>query len=169
MARSFSTLWVWTFSVLFQILLAFWSVEFQRATIALLSTKEIWQAPLMVWITKKKSGMILMPIEQGQVGQYMWIVERMRYPTNQLTEQLTDTASYRGALSHLKITCMLLVWQWKQQETWCIFFCIFQPKEQSCIACQFQTPQDNWMRFAAFNWKFALVSESHRFFNELNY
>ena len=52
-----------------------------------------------------------MPIEQGHVGQYVWLVERMRYPTNQPTDQLTDTASYRGALSHLKITCMLLVWQ----------------------------------------------------------
>ena len=32
----------------------------------------------------------------------LWIVERMRYPTNQPTDQPTDTASYRGALSHLK-------------------------------------------------------------------
>ena len=52
-----------------------------------------------------------MSIEQGQVGQYMWIVEQTRNPTNQPTDQLTDTVSYRGALSHLKITCMLLVWQ----------------------------------------------------------
>ena len=52
-----------------------------------------------------------MSIEQGQVGQYVWIVEQMLYPTNQLTDQLTDTASYRRAMSHLKITCMLLVWQ----------------------------------------------------------
>ena len=28
----------------------------------------------------------------------VWIIERMRYPT----DQPTDTASYRGALSHLK-------------------------------------------------------------------
>ena len=27
----------------------------------------------------------------------------MRYPTDQQTEQPTDTASYRGALSHLKM------------------------------------------------------------------
>ena len=33
----------------------------------------------------------------------VWIVERMRYrPTNQPTNRPTDTASYRGALSHLK-------------------------------------------------------------------
>ena len=36
----------------------------------------------------------------------VWIVERMRYPTDQPTDRLTDrptdTASYRGALSHLK-------------------------------------------------------------------
>ena len=131
MARSFSTLWVWTFSVLFQILLVFWSVEFQRATIALLSTKEIWQAPLMVWITKK----IRNDTNANRTRPSRPL--RMRYPTNQPTDQLTDTASYRGTLSHLKITCMLLVWQRKQRETWCIFFCIFQPKEQSFIACQF--------------------------------
>ena len=33
----------------------------------------------------------------------MWIVERMRYPTDQQTDQPTDTASYRGPLSHLKM------------------------------------------------------------------
>ena len=33
----------------------------------------------------------------------VWIVERMRYPTNQPTDQPTDTASYRGALSNLEI------------------------------------------------------------------
>ena len=33
----------------------------------------------------------------------MWIVEQMRYrQTDQPTDQPTDTASYRGALSHLK-------------------------------------------------------------------
>ena len=32
----------------------------------------------------------------------MWIVERMRYPTDRPTDRPTDTASYRGALSHLK-------------------------------------------------------------------
>ena len=32
----------------------------------------------------------------------VWIVERMRYPTDRPTDQQTDTASYRGALSHLK-------------------------------------------------------------------
>ena len=33
----------------------------------------------------------------------MWIVERMRYqPTDQPTNRPTDTAGYRGALSHLK-------------------------------------------------------------------
>ena len=31
----------------------------------------------------------------------VWIVERMRYPINQPTNRPTDTASYRGALSHL--------------------------------------------------------------------
>ena len=34
------------------------------------------------------------------MGATVWIVERMRY---QPTDQHTDTASYRGALSHLKI------------------------------------------------------------------
>ena len=39
----------------------------------------------------------------------VWIVERMRYqptnrPSNQPTNRPTDTASYRGALSHLKST-----------------------------------------------------------------
>jgi len=34
----------------------------------------------------------------------VWIVQRMRYrPTNRPTDQQTDTASYRGALSHLKM------------------------------------------------------------------
>ena len=33
----------------------------------------------------------------------MWIVERMRYPTNRPADRPTDTASYRGALSQLKI------------------------------------------------------------------
>ena len=37
----------------------------------------------------------------------MWIVERMRYPTDQPTNRPTDTASYRGALSHLKTVKML--------------------------------------------------------------
>ena len=32
----------------------------------------------------------------------VWIVERMRYPTDRPTNQPTDTASYRGALAHLK-------------------------------------------------------------------
>ena len=32
----------------------------------------------------------------------VWIVERMRYPTNRPTDRPTDTASYKGALSHLK-------------------------------------------------------------------
>ena len=32
----------------------------------------------------------------------VWIVERLRYPTGRPTNQPTDTASYRGALSHLK-------------------------------------------------------------------
>ena len=32
----------------------------------------------------------------------VWIVERMRYPTDRPTNWPTDTASYRGALSHLK-------------------------------------------------------------------
>ena len=32
----------------------------------------------------------------------MWIVERMRYPTDRPTNRPTDTVSYRGALSHLK-------------------------------------------------------------------
>ena len=36
-------------------------------------------------------------------GQVVWIVERIRYrPTNRpTTDRPTDTASYRGALSHL--------------------------------------------------------------------
>ena len=32
----------------------------------------------------------------------VWIVKQMRYPTDRPTDQPTDTASYRGALSHLK-------------------------------------------------------------------
>ena len=32
----------------------------------------------------------------------MWIVERMRYPTDRQTDRPMDTSSYRGALSHLK-------------------------------------------------------------------
>ena len=32
----------------------------------------------------------------------MWIVERMRYPTDRPTNRQTDTAGCRGALSHLK-------------------------------------------------------------------
>ena len=41
----------------------------------------------------------------------VWIVKRMRYPTNQPTDrptdQLTDTAGYRGVLSHLKMIKMI--------------------------------------------------------------
>ena len=32
----------------------------------------------------------------------VWIVKRIRYPTNQPTNRPTDTAKYRGALSQLK-------------------------------------------------------------------
>ena len=32
----------------------------------------------------------------------MWIVEQMRYPTDRPTDRPMDTASYRGALLHLK-------------------------------------------------------------------
>ena len=32
----------------------------------------------------------------------VWIVERMRYPTDRPTNRPTDTASYRGDLSHPK-------------------------------------------------------------------
>ena len=36
------------------------------------------------------------PIRYG-----MWIVKQMRYLTDQLTNQPTDTTNYRGALLHL--------------------------------------------------------------------
>ena len=38
----------------------------------------------------------------------MWIVERMRYPTDQQTDQPTDTAIYRGVLSHLKTSTLVV-------------------------------------------------------------
>ena len=47
----------------------------------------------------------------------VWIVERMRYPTDQPTDRLTnrptDTFSYRGALSHLKMKVKI---EWERRK-----------------------------------------------------
>ena len=54
-----------------------------------------------------------MRVKQGQVGQWVRRVDRRTnalpndQPTNQPTDRPTDTASYRGALSHLKTYIMM--------------------------------------------------------------
>ena len=65
------------------------------------------------------------------------MVRRVDRRTNAFPDQQTDTASFRGALSHLKTSNPLFVTQFKnQKETRCIIFAIFQLGYRFCFACQ---------------------------------
>ena len=62
-------------------------------------------------VTIPKNSKITRPIKY-----YVWIVERMRYRDRQ-TDRPTDTASFRGALSHLKIGILMVIYNNTQQHT----------------------------------------------------